>query len=90
MVTAIVLINVERMKLKDVVKELLDLDGVTEVHAVAGEYDLVAIVRVSDNEKLSEIVVDKMPHDIPGIIHTKTLFALETKSKFDLASMFKL
>ena len=59
----------------------MSIEGVTEVHAVAGEYDLVAIVRVSDNMKLSEIVVDKMPHDIPGIIHTKTLFALDTQRK---------
>ena len=90
MVTAIVLINVERMKLKDVVKELVDHDGITEVHAVAGEYDLVVIARVEDNAKLSEIVVDKMPHEIAGIMHTKTLFALDTKSNFDLASMFKI
>ena len=81
MVTAIVLINVERMKIKQVVSELMAIDGVTEVHAVAGEYDLVAIVRVSDNTKLSDIVVDKMPHDIPGIVHTKTLFALDTHRK---------
>ncbi len=88
MVTAIVLINVERSKLKDVIDSVLGTEGVTEVYAVAGEYDLVAIVRVSDNKSLSKIVVDKMPHQIPGITHAKTLFALEAYSEKDLAGLF--
>ena len=83
MVTAIVLINVERAKLKKVIDAVLKTNGVTEVYAVAGEYDLVAIVRVKDNTSLSKIVVDKMPHHISGITHTKTLFALETYSDKD-------
>ncbi|MBN1865587.1 MAG: Lrp/AsnC ligand binding domain-containing protein [Victivallales bacterium] len=88
MVTAIVLINVERPKLKDVIDSVLGTEGVTEVYAVAGEYDLVAIVRVADNKSLSKIVVDRMPHHIPGITHAKTLFALEAYSEKDLAAIF--
>ena len=90
MVTAIVLINVERPKLKDVVKEILAVEGISEVHTVAGEYDLAAIIRVKDNSKLSEIVVNKMPHHIPGIIHTKTLIALQSNAKIDLEAAFGL
>ena len=90
MVTAIVLLNVERTKLKTVIEEILATDGVTEVYTVAGEYDLVAIVRVADNAALSRIVCDVMPHQISGITHTKTLFALEAKSSFDLAALFKI
>jgi DNA-binding Lrp family transcriptional regulator len=77
MVTAIVLINVERAKLKDVVDELRPMEGVSELHTVAGEYDLVAIIRAKDNKSLSEIVVNKMAHNMPGIIHTKTLVSLQ-------------
>ena len=90
MVTAIVLINVERPKLKQVIDAVLETEGVTEVYAVAGEYDLVAIVRVTDNTSLSKIVVDKMPHQIPGITHAKTLFALEAYAEKDLAKLFGL
>jgi len=90
MVTGIVLITVERHLLKEVIKEILNLDGVSEVYSVAGEYDLVAIVRVKDNTKLSEIVADKMPHHIKGITHTKTLVTLTAHSKFDIESIFKL
>ena len=90
MVTAVVLINVKRTELKQVVKEVLKTEGVTEVYAVAGEYDLVAVVRVSDNISLSKIVVDKMPNNIHGITRTKTLFALEAFSPYDLPKLFKI
>ena len=88
MVTAIILINVERPQLKNVIENVLALDGVTEVYTVAGEYDLLAIVRVSDNNRLSDIIADKMPHDIKGITHTKTLIALKSFSDFNLEKLF--
>ena len=88
MVTAIVLINVDRPKLREVTDSILNTEGVTEVYPVAGEYDLVAIVRVGDTHTLSQIVVDNMPHNIPGITHTKTLFAFDAKCKKDLAKLF--
>ncbi|HOK05282.1 MAG TPA: Lrp/AsnC ligand binding domain-containing protein [Victivallales bacterium] len=90
MVTAIVLINIERPKLRDVTNAILSIDGVTELYTIAGEYDLAAIIRVKDNHQLSEIVVNKMPHDIPGIIHTKTLVALQAHSKFNLEELFSI
>ena len=89
MVTAFVLVNVERSKVKDVLDAVLAVDGVTEVYTVAGEYDLVAVVRVKDNAELSKIVVDQMPHHIPGITHTKTLYAFKAYSDVDLNEVFK-
>lgn len=88
MVTAIVLINVHRPELNEVVENVLKIEGVTEVYTVAGEYDLAAIIRVKDNIRLSEIVADKMPHQIKGITHTKTLIALKSHSKFNLDKIF--
>ena len=90
MVTAFVLINVERATLKEVVDTVLGIDGVTEVYTVAGEYDLVAVVRVKDNTELKKIVVDQMPHNIPGISHTKTLYAFEAHSSIDLEKVFNI
>ncbi len=88
MVTGIVLVNVERSMIQSVIKDLMELEGVSEVYTVAGEYDLVAMVRVPTNSKLSEVVVKRMTNDIKGIIHTKTLISLEAKSKVDLALVF--
>jgi len=90
MVTAIVLINVHRPKLKEVTDEVMKIKGVSELYTIAGEYDLAAIVRVKDSKQLSDIIVDKMPHHIKGIIHTKTLIALDVESKIDLAKAFKI
>jgi DNA-binding Lrp family transcriptional regulator len=88
MVTGIVLVNVERPKLKAVIKALMAIDGVTEVYTVAGEYDLVVMVRTSSNSELSEVVANQMTHNIEGIIHTKTLISLEENAKVDLREVF--
>lgn len=90
MVTGIVLINVERPKLNSVIENVLKVNGVKEVYTVAGEYDMVAMIRVADNEKMSHIVADVMPHHIDGIVHTKTLIALKAYSEIDLESVFDI
>jgi len=78
MVTAFVLINVEDKKVNAIVDELNKMDGVTEVHVVAGEYDMVAVVKVDSNEVLSKLLTDKILHT-SGIRHTKTLISLQSK-----------
>ncbi len=88
MVTGIVLVNVERAMIQTVIGDLNKIPGVAEVYAVAGEYDLVVIIRVRSNADLAEIIASKMTHDIRGIIHTKTLVTLNSYSKFDLEKIF--
>lgn len=88
MVTGIVLVNVERQLLTQVIDSFMQIDGVTEVYAVAGEYDLVVMLRVKDNAQLSEIVTCKMTRDITGITRAKTLVTLEAKAKVDLSKLF--
>ncbi len=88
MVTGIVLVNVERAKINSVIDSLLKISGVTEVYTVAGEYDLVVMVRVRANSDLSDIVANKMTRDIPGISHTRTLVTLDAKAHFDLSKLY--
>ena len=88
MVTAIILVNVERELIKDIAEEILKIDGIMEVHSVAGEYDLAAIARVENNQHLSTILADKMCHQIKGITHTKTLISLGSYYNFDAKKMF--
>ena len=45
MVTALVLLNIERQQIKLISQQLVDMQEVSEVYSVAGRYDLVAIVR---------------------------------------------
>ena len=89
MLTAIVLINVQRGKVKEVSEKLMTTEGVTQVYSLAGEYDLATMVHVKVTEKhvLSEIVTERIGH-MEGIHHTKTLFVLDTQSKIDLDKVY--
>ena len=77
MVTAFVLINVEDRKVTDLIETLRQIDGVTEVHLVAGEYDMVAVVKADNNDDLSQMLTEKIIHT-PGIQRTKTLISLRS------------
>ena len=88
MITGIVLVNVERAMIGEVTEGLMKIDGVAEIYSVAGEYDLVAIIRVRNNADLAEIIASRMTRDIRGIIHTKTLVTLTAYSKVDLEKVF--
>lgn len=87
MVTAFVLISVEDKRVHETVKALLQHKGVTEIHVVAGEYDMVAVIRVQDNATLANLITDKIV-TAPGVERTKTLFALESHSRYDLNEIY--
>ena len=89
MVTAIVLLTVERSKINDVANRLAGMDGITEVYSVAGEYDLVAIIRVRENEQLADLVTNHMLK-VEGITKSETLIAFRVYSRHDLESMFSI
>ncbi|MDQ1256150.1 MAG: hypothetical protein QG656_746 [Candidatus Hydrogenedentes bacterium] len=89
MVTSIVLVNVKRNAVNETAQALLGLDGVTEVYSVAGEYDLVAIIRVKDNDLLADLVTDRMLK-LDGIVKTTTMIGFRAYSNYDLDRMFSL
>ena len=89
MVTAIVLLTVARDKINPVAEKLADIDGITEVHSVAGRYDLVVIIRVKDNDRLAELVTDHI-RLVDGIEKSETLIAFRVYSKHDLERMFSI
>jgi len=89
MVTAIVLLDVEREKINDVAETLADVTGVSEVFSIAGEHDLAVIVRVKDNDGLAEVVTGHLLK-IAGIKKSETLIAFRVYSKHDLERMFSL
>lgn len=89
MVASIALMNVERDMINAVADALTDIDGVSEVYSVAGRYDLVCIIRVEDNEKLADVVTEKI-RKVEGILETETLIAFRAFSKHDLEGMFSV
>ena len=87
MVSAVVLLVVEKSKVNDVAERLVELPGITEVYSVAGQYDLVAVLRVKDNDALAELVTGKMLM-LQGIVRSETLIAFRVLSRYDLERMF--
>lgn len=87
MINAIVLINAERDKVNQVGEKLAGIDGISEVYSVSGRFDLVAILRLAENEQLSELITEKITK-IAGITRTESMIAFKTLSKHDLERMF--
>ena len=89
MVTAIILLKVQRDQINAVAQKMVELDGVSEVYSVSGRYDLIGIIRVPNNDGLATLVTKQMI-DLPGILDTETMLAFKAFSRHDLASMFSI
>ena len=89
MVSAVILLVVEKSKINEVAEQLVNLPGITEVYSVAGQYDLVAIARVRDNEGIAEAVTRQMLK-IGGIIRSETLISFRVFSRYDLERIFSI
>jgi DNA-binding Lrp family transcriptional regulator len=81
--------NAERDRIAAIPEELLKVKGVTEVYSLAGDYDLVAIVRVKEAEDLAGVVTEQFAK-VKGITRTMTLIAFKCYSNYDLENMFQI
>jgi len=88
-ITAIVLITADVDRIPEVAQEIADLDGVTEVYSVAGDADLVAMVRVREHEALADVIADRL-NKVVGVTGTNTHIAFRTYSAHDLEAAFSL
>jgi len=89
MVTAVVLIKAETDKVSELAQRMAELDGVREVFSVAGQYDLVALVKVRENEDLARVISEKM-RKLPGITSSETLISFKVYSNKDIEAAFQL
>ena len=89
MITAVVLINAAVDSIPEIADQVSQLDGVSEVYSVAGDVDLVAMVRVRAHEDLADVIAGRL-NKVPGILSTQTLIAFRTYSKHDLEAAFAL
>ena len=83
MITTIVLIKCDPKTIPQSAVKLAGIDGVTEVYSVSGEWDLVAIVKVAEYERIAQVVTEEFTR-VPGIERTQTLTAFRAYSKQDL------
>ena len=89
MLHAFVLIDAETPRIAALAGELADIEGVAEVYSVAGEADLVAVVRVRRQEELAEVVTGRIA-GLAGILDTRTMIAFQAFSRRDLEAMWDL
>jgi DNA-binding Lrp family transcriptional regulator len=89
LVTAIVLVTCEVDQTPETAQALADLEGVSEVYSVAGDWDLVAVVRVGDHDDLAATVTEHI-RKVHGVASTRTLIAFRTYSRHDLDQMFSV
>ena len=89
MVTAIVLLNVRNDRINQVAQQLVELEGVSEVYSVAGQYDLVAVLRCTGDDQIASLVTEKMLQ-ADGLIASETLIAFRAFSQHDLERMFSV
>jgi DNA-binding Lrp family transcriptional regulator len=88
-VHAVVLIQCEIDEIPEAAQAIADIDGVSEVYSVAGEYDLVAIVRVANHDDLANVIPGGIAK-IDGVARTETLIAFQVYSTHDLERLFSL
>jgi len=88
-VHAFLLIRAEPARVAALAGELADVEGIAEVYSVAGEVDLIAIVRVTHHDDLADVVTGRVAQ-LPGIIETRTMVAFQAFSRHDLDALWDL
>jgi DNA-binding Lrp family transcriptional regulator len=89
MITAIVMIDAATDSIPEVAEAVAELDGVSEVYSVAGDVDLIAVVRVREFEQIAEVVAGRI-NKVPGVLETDTHIAFRAYSRHDLEAAFSI
>jgi DNA-binding Lrp family transcriptional regulator len=88
-ITAIVMISVDADRIPEVAEQIAELDGVSEVYSVAGDADLIAIVRVREFDQIAETIAGRLSK-LPGVVDTDTHIAFRAYSRHDLDAAFDI
>ena len=88
-VHAVVLIQCEIDEIPEAAQAIADIDGVSEVHSVACEFDLIAIVRVAEHDDLAKVIPGGISK-VDGVERTQTLISFQVYSRHDLERLFSI
>ena len=89
MITAIVMIDAATDSIGEVAEAVAALPGVSEVYSVAGDVDLVALVRVHEFDEIAEVIAGRI-NKVPGVVDTATHIAFRAYSRHDLEAAFSI
>ena len=87
--TAIVHIDCATDSIPEVAEALAALPGVSEVYSVAGNVDLIAIVRVAQFEQIAEVIAGRISKTA-GVLNTESHIAFRAYSRHDLEDAFAI
>ena len=83
------MVSVETDKIPELAEQIAGLDGVSEVYSVAGDADLIAIVRVREFDQIAQVIAGNLSK-LPGVLHTDTHIAFRAYSRHDLEETFSI
>ena len=89
MITAIVMIKTAANRIPEVAQQIADLDGVSEVYSVAGDVDLIAVVRVREFDSIAQVIAGELSK-VDGVLQTDTHIAFRAYSRHDLDAAFSI
>ena len=89
MVNTIVLAICDIHRIPETAQAIADLRDVSEVYSVAGDYDLVVMVRTRTHEDLARVVSEEIAR-VPGVERTQTLVAFKVFSRHDVEALFSV
>lgn len=76
MVHAVIMVKTGTGRSEDAVVAIRDIDGVTEAHVVAGEYDVIAEVEAEEVYDVLHTASSGI-QGLEGVLDTKTYIALD-------------
>jgi DNA-binding Lrp family transcriptional regulator len=88
-VHAVVLIQCQIDEIPEAAQAIAEIEGVSEVYSVAGEFDLVAIARVANHDDLATVIPGGISK-VEGVARTETLIAFQVYSTHDLERLFAI
>jgi DNA-binding Lrp family transcriptional regulator len=89
MISTIVLATCDIHQIPETAQAVADIPEVSEVYSVAGDYDLVIMVRTRTHDDLAHVVSENIAK-IPGIQRTQTLVAFKVYSRHDVEALFSV
>ena len=74
MKAAFVLVKCELGRLEQVANAIMEIEGVSEVHSITGEHDLLVKLYASSYEAFGDLIPDHL-QKVEGVKHTVTMLA---------------
>ena len=89
MVNTIVLAVCDIHRIPETAQAIADISDVSEVYSVAGDFDLVIMVRTRTHDDLARVVSEEIAR-IEGVERTQTLVAFKVFSRHDVEALFSV